>query len=388
MISDINLEKFPFGVNILGSLRSEKGLGRAVRSDVYSLKAVNIPIALNDSADSSAVNTGKLDEPLSESNPFIFNLIHINPNTNATFNASDVNFYEYLSDYTNYMNGHYNIGYWIWELDRIPEHWINLSNRLDEVWTASDFSFQSLSRDLSVPVFKIPHSIVLSENSFDKVVSRRDLNLSNDIYVFLFIFDSGSYIERKNPLAVVKSFKKAFSPADKALLYIKTAHTDFNKQKFYELVNAVRGHNIIVSDSVLTDDQTYSLISLSDCYVSLHKSEGFGLTLAEAMALGKPVIATGYSGNMDFMNKGNSFPVDYRLVKISEDYGVYKKGNVWAEPDVNHAAELMRHVFENREEAKGVGEKGGEYIKSFYGSAFVGEIYKKRLNDIMGRFER
>jgi glycosyltransferase involved in cell wall biosynthesis len=383
---DIDINKFGFGVNVLGSFQSEKGLGTAVRSDIYSLKAAEIPFVCNNSADSGSVNNdGTFD--FSNENPYIFNLIHINPHTFVRLGELNINFFEYLANHTNYLPGHYNIGYWVWELDRIPEGWVNISGYLDEVWTPSDFSFQALSKDLPVPVIKMPHCISIAENPFKAVLKRDDLNIPDDVCLFLFIFDAGSYIERKNPFAVIEAFKKAFLPDEKAMLFIKTAHTNFNKAKFYELLNMIKGYNITVSDSVLTSEQLYSLISLSDCYVSLHRSEGFGLTMAEAMSLGKPVIATGYSGSRDFMNRENSYPVDYRLVKIDNDYGVYTKGNFWAEPDINEAAKLMRDVFDNRDKSIFIGAKGKDYIKKHFSPEAAGEMYKKRLNNIICEYD-
>jgi len=387
---DIDINKFGFGVNIMGSFQSEKGLGAAVRSDVYSLTAAGIPSACNNFPDMGSVNNDKTFDFFLNENPYIFNLIHINPHTSFRIGESVINFFEYLDKNTNYLYGHYNIGCWVWELDRIPEYWVDISRYLHEIWTPSDFSFQSLSKDLPIPVIKIPHSISIAENSFEPVLKRDYFNIPEDVYLFLFTFDAESYIERKNPFAVIDAFKKAFKPEEKAMLFIKAAHlcSNKNKRKFYELLKMIKGYNITVFDQVLTSEQTYSLVSLSDCYVSLHRSEGFGLTMAEAMALGKPVIATGYSGNMDFMNKENSYPVDYRLIKIEEDYGVYKRGNFWADPSIDEAAKYMRHVFENRNEADLVGKKGKEFIKKFYSPSFLGNMYyKERLNNIMKNYE-
>ena len=384
----MDFNRFSFGVNIYGYMQSEKGLGTAVRSDIYSLKSVKIPFALNNSGDSGSANVNAEFNSFSSENPYLFNLIHINPNTTIRLeNDSNIYFHEYIAKYTNYLSGHYNIGYWVWELDTIPEYWVALSKYVDEISTPSYFSMQAISKSLNIPVARIPHSIAITENSFNKVIKKIDLKISDDIFLFLFIFDAGSFIERKNPFALIEAFKKAFKPDEKVMLFIKSSRSNFNRTKFDEMLNAIKGYNITVSDLVLTRDEIYSLIYVCDSYVSLHRSEGFGLTMAEAMALGKPVIATGYSGNMDFMNIDNSYPVDYRLVELDRDYGPYQKGNYWAEPDINHAAELMREVFEKREESASVGAKGKDYIKKYFSPEAVGKIYKARLNKIVYDYE-
>ena len=381
----LNTDKFPFGVNVSGLIQSEKGLGSAVRSTIEALKAARIPYVLNNINDLGSVNIDKTYDlkDFSQKNPYLFNLIQINPDVFVNF-ANETNM--------PYFDGHYNIGYWgVWELDEFPEEWARLAYYLDEIWTPSDFSFQAISKTIlktvKIPVTKIPYCISLPISPqnipIEKNAVRRGLNIPPDVFTFLFIFDFQREIERKNPFAVVEAFKKAFTPADKVMLFLKTSHSEFNKKEFYRLLNAIKGYNITIADSVYTKEQIYSLMNACDCYISLHRSEGFGLTIAEAMALDKPVIATGYSGNMDFMNKDNSFLVDYSLVEVDGDYRIYKKGNFWAEPDIDEAADHMRRVFGKRSEAEDIGIMGGYFIKKYYSHDTIGELYAKRFNRIM-----
>jgi glycosyltransferase involved in cell wall biosynthesis len=144
------------------------------------------------------------------------------------------------------------------------------------------------------------------------------------------------------------------------------------------------GHyDIKILDKVLDSEEIKALYVAADCYVSLHRSEGFGLTMAEAMALGKPVIATAYSGNMDFMTPSNSYLVKYSLTEIDRDYGPYKKGMVWAEPDIDDAARLMRYVYENQDEARRVGAIAATYIKEHFSPESVGKMYAARIDYIL-----
>jgi glycosyltransferase involved in cell wall biosynthesis len=152
-----------------------------------------------------------------------------------------------------------------------------------------------------------------------------------------------------------------------------------------DLLRASKGLNVRIVDKYLVKDELHSLMSLSDCYVSLHRSEGFGLTLAESMYMGKPVIATAYSGNMDFMTVNNSFPVKYTLIEIEKDTGPYKKGNVWADPDIGHAAEMMDFVYRNREIAAQIGQTASRDIRTLYSPSAIGRRAKERIDLAMGK---
>jgi glycosyltransferase involved in cell wall biosynthesis len=147
---------------------------------------------------------------------------------------------------------------------------------------------------------------------------------------------------------------------------------------------AARGCPAVILDSFLSKGEVNALISLADCYTSLHRSEGFGLPLAEAMYLKKPVIATAYSGNLDFMNVNNSFLVKYRLSEIKEDIGPYKAGSVWAEPDIEHAAALMRQVYEDRGLGLSIGRRASLDVQSEFSPQEVGKRIAGRMKIITG----
>jgi glycosyltransferase involved in cell wall biosynthesis len=190
-------------------------------------------------------------------------------------------------------------------------------------------------------------------------------------------------MERKNPLGLIAAFRKAFGSTDDATLLIKSSRV--NDEGLAMMKDAADGASVSVIDTVVTREEVNALYRACDCYVSLHRSEGFGLTIAEAMVVAKPVIATGFSGNMDFMTTQNSYPVRYNMKAIERDHPPYRKGWQWADPDLDHAAELMRHVFEDREEASGRGWRAREDILRLLHPDVVGQRMKDRLMEIETR---
>ena len=249
-------------------------------------------------------------------------------------------------------SGVYRIAYWAWELDAIPCEWVELTPLLDAIWAPTEFVAQAFRKRMPLPVHEVLPGVELSAI---ETVTKSDLGIPEGNYVYLFMFDMCSQMIRKNPLAVIQAFRAAFKPAEKASLVIKVSRGRSHPEAFALLEQAAREAGVIVVDDVLPRARAYGFIQMCDCFVSLHRAEGFGLCLAEAMLMGKPVVATNYSGNLAFMHAGNSFLVDYTLTNIGTDNPIYKAGNHWAEPSIGHAASLMRYCFENRQEACALG---------------------------------
>lgn len=333
-----------FGVNLSGHLRSEKGVGEAVRSVMRLLDAAQVSYVLNDLEDPFSLNR-ELIANVHADNPYRVNLLVL---------AADAKPFLALRSQVYFAN-HYNIGHWAWELQDFPVEFLSNLEPFHQVWVASSFVAKGLKRVTGLPVNVVPYTLTgeLPAPSWHRL----HLGLPQNQFVFLFMFDFHSVMERKNPVGLMRAFKHAFRQDDNAMLLLKCHHSEEAPEALAALQAAAYGANIRILDASLAKSYIQTLLSLCDAYVSLHRAEGFGLTLAEAMALEKPVIATGYSGNLDFMTRENSYLVNHRLIPLARDLGPYKKDFVWAEPDLQHAAHLMRLVYEQRDAAQQVGKR-------------------------------
>jgi len=357
-----------FGINMAGYLNSEKGVGEGGRATLRSIRAAQIPCQLINAHEVSSSNVETVDAKPSEENPYDFNLVHLNGDAVPYFTKCTRSpFWD-----------RFNIGYWAWELPALPPVWCESFRYFDEIWVPSTFCLDAVSRVSPIPVVRVPHSIQ-TDVVYEPDCTRSRFGVSPDTFVFLFFFDFHSFIARKNPIGLIEAFRRAFAPGDDALLFIKCARSDWDPPAMARLVDASQGANVQLYDAVISRPALNSLMSICDAYVSLHRSEGFGLTLTEAMNMSKPVIATGYSGNMDFMTLSNSFPVKYRIVEIEEDHGPYTRGCAWAEPDLDHAAELMRYVYIHRDKACEVGARARQDIRSQLHPQTVGRMVRERL---------
>ena len=206
--------------------------------------------------------------------------------------------------------------------------------------------------------------------------------------MFLFIFDMSSTLERKNPLGLISAFKQAFQSGEKVSLVIKVSRGERHPDEFHRLLNAAKRVGAIVIDQRLAREELNGLIAACDCYISLHRSEGLGLTLAEAMMLSKPTIATAYSGNLDFMDEKNSLLVGYDLVEIQSDAGPYEKGHRWADPSIPEAVNAMRWVFNHPEEARLLGEHARLSTIGCFSPERCGSKMLDRLNQIQSERTR
>lgn len=276
----------------------------------------------------------------------------------------------------------YVILYSFWELPEFPAEWMDVFGSINEYWAGSRFIQKTVELKSPVPVVLIPPVV---QPSSERHFSREELSLPTSRFLFLTMADTLSVLERKNPLGVVRAFKKAFSGKDSSVgLVIKLNNPDhLTSPSWQNILDEISEcENVYLLRRVLTGDEVTSLISQSDCYVSLHRSEGFGLVPAEAMSLGKPTILTNWSGNTDYMTKDNSIGIDYELVKVGQDYGPYKKDQYWAEPDIDQAAYWMKRIYQEPELARSIGLRGKDTISSEYSTVAISKLIQQRLEYI------
>ncbi len=255
-----------------------------------------------------------------------------------------------------------NIGLFFWELEKLPQEWLRLKFWLDEIWVQSDF-VSNIFKKMSPHVYKIPFVIDLKIN---KKLSRAHFKLQKKSFIFLFTFDYLSFYERKNPEAIVRAFKKAFGNRKDVYLLIKSTHASSDPTNARQLKSAVgQSLNIELRDQFLSNLEQLSLVSLCDAYISLHRSEGLGLGMAEAMAMGKPVIGTNYSGNLEFMNDKNSLLVRYKKTNLKNDSYLYPENQAWAEPDESHAAQYMKKIKDDKAFRESIAKQAFMDMKRF-----------------------
>jgi len=278
-----------------------------------------------------------------------------------------------------YDRGRKHVAYWVWETDRLPGHYVPAAESLDAIWTPSEYSAKALRATLgnSRPIEVVPYAMALAP-----AVDPRPLPvvLPEKRTLFGFFFDARSVLERKNPLGLIRAFRKAFRPDDDVALVLKVNHAAEARREMAELERAAEGLPIFwLRDLRLDASQTRALIDRLDVYAALHRAEGFGLVLAEAMALGKPVIATRYSGNLEFMDDSCARLVDCRDVSTERSHGPYPRGTRWAEPDGDQAAEMMRALFKDADARKEIGARARARIERDLSPWVVGARVKSLL---------
>jgi glycosyltransferase involved in cell wall biosynthesis len=360
----------PLGVNVAGYLDTESGMGEAARGSIRSLEAAGIPVALNNVVSRLRQRDLSYAGAFVTANPHPFNLVHLNADNMGWFAAGQGRAY---------FRHRYTIGYWFWELSDFRDEWIPFFGFVDEVWAASEFMRQSFAARSPVPVVRMPLPIVPPDVP---ALGRSHFRIPERGTVFLYMFDVSSQAERKNPFGAIQAFRRAGFEPDQAILVLKFTNAEYDREAVRRLHEESAGLNVVLLDGYMDRAELWALLNTADCYFSPHRSEGFGLTILESMRLGKPVIATAYSGNMDFMTPDNSFPLGYRLVTLERDYGPYMRGASWADPDLDEAARLMRLVVEHPEIARARGDHAERQIAEERDPAVTGAIVRQRLNEI------
>jgi glycosyltransferase involved in cell wall biosynthesis len=372
-----------YGINIIADLTAGRGLTEAARTTIQAIQCAGIPTSFieenyqgfpDDERDSStgiSFPQHGSGYPLNLMFCGITNFSHLDDAKLASLTA-----------------GKYTIAYWVWEFSTMPESYRLQFERVDEIWTASQFCTQSmLDMANGKPIRIIPHPISLSGAR-----NRALFGLPEDRMIFLFIFDAAGSAPRKNPEAVIDAFQLAFGKPDDSgpLLVMRARHINNRpayKQRLLQKLDVVGG---VLLDQDYTREEVNALLVSADACVSLHRAEGFGLTMAEAMALGKPVIATKYSGNVDYMTPDNSYLVDYRLrpVEPAEHadqpfFADLYAGREWADASITEAAYWMKHVATSPQEAAQRGQRAAEDMQRLNSLTAVGELIRTRIEQII-----
>jgi glycosyltransferase involved in cell wall biosynthesis len=286
------------------------------------------------------------------------------------------------------LDGSYNVLRTAWELPNAPKEWAPSLERIDEIWVPTTFVQQAFRSIYDGPINVVPHCV---ETDPANEYGRTHFGMDHDRFYFMFSFDYFSMPARKNPLGVLRAFQEAFPDVDENVgLVIKSTSARNQQPRIKAMIAkaAAEDPRIIVLDQVMSRDEVLSLIRQSDCYVSLHRSEGFGLGMAEAMAFGNAVIATDYSGSTDFISERTGFPVDYTRRALRDGEYMYASGQSWAEPDEKSAVEAMRRTFYDQAERRRRAAAGKTFVQTRYGRENVGRIAEARLKQILSLIER
>ena len=365
-----NLSDYPFGVNLIGHVYGQLGIGEDVRMAAITMREMGIPFTIINfpPGDDVPQNDLSMAEHVDNRAPYAFNIFCMTAIEQARF---------YVVNGKRFMRGKYTIGYWPWELSQWPDDWLDLTHLVDEVWVSTRHIYDSLSPVSPVPVLVMPTAVELGELSSK---SRKDFSLPEGVKLFCFSFDLKSSIHRKNPHACVEAFLDAFPLPENQHnvgLVIKVHPPKTKHQEWENLKTlASRDERVHIIEETLSRPDLLALYQCCDCFLSLHRAEGFGRGIAEAIQLGLHVITTGYSGNLDFCRPPQTDLVNYKLVKVKQGEYPHGDNQVWADVDVKHASQLMRAFIDQAIRV----DAGKSQADNAFAAQTVGRRYEQRLN--------
>ena len=364
--------KTSVGINLVGYIAAELGIGEAVRALARACSAIGIPYSVVDVGFQSSNLQRDMQAYTNASNHrFAIDLLYVN----ADQTQSTLDYLEQKG-----LESSYKIGFWHWEQPKLPPSHLPAFRHLNEIWVPSSFVRNAVAAVSPVPVVIIPHALSITPTPG---VQRSQFGLPPDKLLVLVMYDFHSYQYRKNPQAAIAAFCKATHGRDDTVLVVKTINAHYHTDESLELQTHLADlPSAIVIDQYLTRQQTWDLQSCCDILVSLHRAEGFGLAIAEMMFLGKSVVATGWSANMDFMTPENSMPIKYALKPLAESIGAYPAGPVWAEADIDHAASSISQLLVQPELRIRLGLQAARDIRRQLDPEVVGELVSKRMQAI------
>lgn len=372
-------------IQLIGPLAKASGLGQATRLSADILRATGLSVrGVDFDLDNPAPEGFSSDTMIEDYGPAKINMIHLNAESTPLAFA-------YQPDV---FSNAYNIGYFFWELDKPAYcHYLGM-DMLDEIWVSTEYGVEIYKNDAQgKPVVNVgmcyEANTDIDTESARAFVERR-FRLNSSHYVCLVAFDSFSFVQRKNPVSVLKAFQKAFEGVPNARLIVKTQNRDsvFDpaQMHLWDQVEAMinTDNRIVIMNETLSYKDLLRLKAGSNCYVSLHKSEGWGFGMIEAMNLGVPVVCTAYSGNMDFCSDDTAWLVDYDLSLLKpEEYIFVRRGSEWAEPRIDHAAKQLRAAYDYPEERNRRAEAAKTYIQKNFSTEAISQRYGKRMKQIL-----
>lgn len=357
------------GINVAGYFRAELGIGEAARLLTTAIETAGIPYSTTTYDATLNRQQHAFVERRAPGVAYDINVVCVNADSTPQF-ARDIG--------PAFFAGRHTVGYWFWEVEAFPEELHRAFDLVDEIWTATQFVADAVRAVSRKPVFVMPLPIP----QYAPSATHRSPGAGNR-FTFLLMFDFLSVPARKNPLGLVEAFTRAFAADEGPVLVLKSINGHLRLNDLEQVRAAAEGRpDIRVVDGYVSHAERTAMLDSCGCYVSLHRSEGLGLTMAEAMALGKPVIATGYSGNLHFMRPENSYLVDWAKAPIPAGCAPYPTSATWADPDVGHAARLMREVYERPAEAALRGRRGQDNLATRHSVATAAAALTTRVREI------
>ncbi len=360
------------GVNLVGYLEGEFGVGAAARMVGNIMRASGLPMATSVLRPDAHRHAATFVSGL-HGVPFSLTVLAMNADALLGYATStDFRAYERTK----------RVGIWYWEVGELPEHLRPAFGLVDEVWCASDYVRGALAPFSDVPV--IVHPLALPPH-VATMLERADVGLPDGLFLFGFAFDYASVVRRKNPAGVIRAYCDAFGPSDGATLVLKSLNSAAASAQAAELRELARGRDdIVFLERHFDEIEMAAFFQHLDAYVSLHRSEGLGLTMGAAMAAGVPVVATGWSGNREFMDDDTARLVPFELVDVGPDADPYPPTACWAEPDLQVAAAEMRLLFENPGAAHELGCRGRDAVARHGDKERAGRWFKERFEVLTG----